>query len=109
MPEKTDWVLSLKQQIIKEQINEIELARLQPNFYRDINKYRTTTDKEEIVNLDKLLKKVLRLRVGKLMLLIDQDDMKKFRDKLTDEECNFWEKITDAKDVLMKTVIRGNT
>ena len=107
--EQTGWILRLKQQIFKEQINEIELAHLRPNFYHDVNKYRMKADKNEIKIIDRLLKKTIRIRICKIMLLIDQGDMKKFKNKLTDEECSFWEKITEAKDVLMKTAIRGNT
>jgi len=106
MSEKIDWLLLLKQQIFKEQINDIELAQLQPDFYRNINDYRMKIDKTKTEDIDRLLKKILRMRIGKLMLLVDQDDMKKFKNKLADEECEFWERITEAKNVLMKTAIR---
>lgn len=94
---------------MKEQINDTELAHLQPNFYHDINQYRMKIDKNEIEVIDRLLKKTIRMRVGKIILLIDQGDMKKFKDRLTDEECDFWEKINQAEDVLIKTAIRGYT
>lgn len=100
-----DILTELKQVLVKEQINEVELSHLQLDFYKKINKHRMKIQPSERKEIDLLLRRIRDKRIGKLIMLIDFDDMRKIKEKLTDEECEFWEKITDAQKSLKKRIM----
>lgn len=103
--ERIDLILLVKQQLVKEQIQHLQLSHLKPDFYRIVNKERIKLTKEELELIDSIVKQIIRLRIGKIILLIDQDSIKNFKDLLADEECLFWERINNAQEELKKTTL----
>ncbi|NIP61839.1 MAG: hypothetical protein GWN01_01910 [Nitrosopumilaceae archaeon] len=96
----------LNQILIKEQINEVSCSKLEPDFYKKTTKYKLNCqDNSEIKQIDKILKRILEIRIGKLLTHIDIVDMRKIKDNLTDEECLFFEKISNAQEILMNSTL----
>lgn len=98
-------IQQLQQVLIKEQIDEVQPSKLEPDFFKKINQYRLDIDLGELKKIDLLLRKIRDIRIGKIIFLIDVKDMRKIKDRLTDEECQFWERITESQNILKTSTL----
>lgn len=102
---RPDMVIKVKQQIVKEQVNETRLASIPRNFYQQVRLWEEEATKEEINDLKWQLNRLFRYRMGKLLMFSSVAEPDDFEANISDEEWDYCEKIfklsKELKDLIM--------
>jgi DNA replication initiation complex subunit (GINS family) len=97
MNEEPDYLVLLKQQLVKERIqNAIVLSHIDESFYQDLNKWRVSASKEENEEAHSLLLQLVRARIGKILCFSDVQEVNGIHDRLAKEEKSLYQKIHQA-------------
>lgn len=96
-------IVGLKQQIVKEMLHHIDLTYIPNNFFDGILKYRISCDNDTLKIIEQLLSRLYDVRQRKLFLLFSCNDVKPFRERMTDKEVECWESCNSALQLLKQT------
>lgn len=106
MAEKIEPKLQLKQALVKENMNGLNLATLEPDFYKTIREWILTLSGEDRTAIDTIYNQLVFKRKSKIVTLAhalnhDPD----IRAKLTTEEREYFDAVANATVKFQKGVI----
>lgn len=101
-----NWITKVKQQLVKENMQgDFSLSHLEPTFYKRLNEFRMKATKEDLDIIDSIVNRIIRIRIGKLLRLIDIEDTKEIHNFLADEEHEFWEFVQHSQKNFKEKVL----
>ena len=102
-----DMITELKQAVTKEEVQGVfDLSTLEPHFYIKLKSYMERLPEKDHDMAESMLNKLLRTRQSKIIRLADSSKLTaEISQKLTVEECDFYNQIHNASAKFSKKII----
>ena len=103
----SEILTELKQAVMKEEVqSNFDLSVLEPYFYIKLKSYMQRMSEKDYDMMESMLNKLLRTRQSKIIRLADSSKLTaEISQKLTVEECDFYNQIHNASVKFSKKII----
>jgi len=103
----SEILTELKQAVMKEEVqSNFDLSVLEPYFYIKLKSYMQRMSEKDYDMMESMLNKLLRTRQSKIIRLADSSKLTaEISQKLTVEECDFYNQIHNASAKFSKKII----
>jgi len=96
----------LKQQLVKEKINEFQPSSIPGNFYEQVRDWKKNASEKQIKEMDWKLNSLLRKRLGKLLTCASVVQIGHLEFHLADEEMDYFAGIFELSEELKNGILR---